>query len=127
MPSRMDIIAPVTIGEDKITLSIEESSEPLQAFKVLQINFDYTDAGVAGIAVPLELIVQPGFGGGGVANGYQRKLYTRTAPTMFLYRPPAAGQYLILLREMHHNRWQGRLLIDVAGEKYAEPIVRTRT
>jgi len=127
MTNRLDIISPVGAGQDAISLTIDEDSEPLQAFKILQINIDYTDVDDRGVVVPLELIVQPGFGGGGVANGYTRKIYRRTAPNSFLFRPPAAGSYLILLREIHHNRLQGRLVIDVAGDKYAEPIVTERS
>ncbi|MEA3225149.1 MAG: hypothetical protein U9Q07_04300 [Planctomycetota bacterium] len=127
MVNKIDTIAPVTIGRDAISLTVDIDSEPLQTFKVLQINIDYSDAGDPGISVPLELIIQPGFGSGGTANGYKRTVYRRTAPTQFLYRPPAAGQYLILLREIHHNRLQGRLLIDVAGDKHAEPIIRERS
>ncbi len=127
MPTKIDIIAPVTIGRDAISLTVDIDSEPLQAFKVLQINIDYDEAGTNGVSVPLELIIQPGFGGGGTANGYKRTVYRRTAPARFLYRPPAAGQYLILLKEIHHNRLQGRLLIEVAGDKHATPIVRSRS
>jgi hypothetical protein len=127
MASKIDTISPVGIGKDAITLNINEESEPLQAAKVLQIDIDYSAVDSKGVCVPLELIIQPAFGGGGTANGYMRKVYRRVAPSRFLYRPPMGGQYLIVLREIHHNRLQGRLLIDVAGDKYAEPIVRERT
>jgi len=127
MPSKIDTIAPTYIGKDAISLNINEDSEPLQAHKVLQIDIDYTNCGEEGVSVPVELIIQPGFGGGGTANGYTNKIYRRTAPSRILYRPPQGGEYLILLREIHHNRYQGRLLIEVAGDKYAEPIVRERS
>ena len=127
MANKIDIIAPTDIGKDAIALNINEDSEPLRAAKVLQIDVDYTSVDEGGIEVPLELIIQPAFGGGGTANGYKRKVYRRTAPSRILYLPPMGGSYLVLLREIHHNRLQGRLVIDVAGDKYAEPIVRTRT
>jgi hypothetical protein len=34
------------------------------------------------------------------------------------FRPRGAGRYLVLLREQSHNRWQGRLEVEVTGEQF---------
>jgi hypothetical protein len=125
--SQIDRISPSFVGEDKISLEVDEASLPLQVFKPLTVNISYTNVGTAGISLPLELTIQPGFGSGGEANGFFQKIFRRDAPISFSYRPPAAGVYLLLLKEIHHNRWQGRLKIEVAGDKFTEAIERSRT
>jgi hypothetical protein len=127
MVALIDIISPVTIGSDKITLTVDDGSLPLQTFKPITVNIDYTPAGTDGINVPLELVIQPESGDGGAGNGYFRDVYYRAAPDTITFTPSKANKYFILLKEMFHNRWQGRLIVDVAGDKFSDTIPRTRS
>lgn len=126
MVATLDILSPVFVGEDRITLTVNENSKPLLSFKIITINVNYDLAGEEGISLPLEFILQPGFGGGGEANGYQQKIFRRTAPETISFTVPSAGQYLLLLREIHHNRWQGRLIMTVEGDQAGLEIVTER-
>jgi hypothetical protein len=114
--SLLDTISPDYIGEDRFTLSVNTASLPARAGKVVILDVSYTGAGVEGVVLPLDFIIQPTFGDGGEVGGYVWKSFTRAAPNQIVWRPALAGKYLVLLRERHHNRWQGRLLVDVAGD-----------
>lgn len=108
--SRIDDISPGYVGEDKIALSIDRRSKVL-AGKPIMLLIDYSNA-EDGVVPPLEVVVQPAFGDG---DGYQRTVYQR-APTRHVFTPKHAGEYLLHVRELKHNKWQGRLLIGVSGE-----------
>ena len=126
MVATLDTLSPTYVGADRISLEVDTSSEPLQPFKPITINIDYTDGGEAGIHVPIETIVQPGGDKGGDAYGYHYKVHRRTPPDTITFTVPSAGLYLVVVREIHHNRWQGRLEINVEGDQFGEDIERTR-
>ena len=83
---------------------------------------DFDNHHPGGVVLPLILQVQPAFGRG---VGYFEKVFRKTRPNSFAFSVPSAGQYLVLLRECFHNRWQGRLLIQVEGEEFTQ-ILSTR-
>jgi len=126
MPATLDILSPTYVKADRITLTVDEGSEPLQPFKPITINIDYGDADPSGIACPIETILQPGGSKGGAAYGYRYKVHRRTPPDSWTFTVPSAGTYLVLVREIHHNRWQGRLVITVEGDAFGDDIVRER-
>ncbi len=113
----IDIISPRTIGEDKIDISIDPISLPLLVGNVITLNFDYERTSPCGVVLPLELVVQPGFGRG---SGYFTKIFRRRRPGSFAFSLPGAGQWLVLLRECGHNFWQGRITLDVTGEQFSQ-------
>jgi hypothetical protein len=53
---------------------------------------------------------------GPLAGQRQRRLFEHALPSSVLLTPRSGGRHFILIRELHHNRWQGRLFIDVAGD-----------
>mgnify|MGYP001820843075 CR=1 FL=1 len=120
----VDFIAPDYIEEARIDLSLPDAAAP-KANQPITIAFDYTRAGEAGVMPPLELVVQPCFLEGGEASGYQRKVFRRLIPENHLFNFPSAGQYLVLLREMFHNQFFGKRLVEVAGDS-VESIRLTR-
>jgi hypothetical protein len=112
----VDEISPSTIGEDKITLTVDDDSAT-ETFKPLIVNIDYSATEPEGVMVPLEMIVQPGFGTG---TGFKREIFRNRPPRSFTFVPTEAGVYLLRLKELYHNRWQGRLLVTVAGEEFSQ-------
>ena len=127
MPNAIiDKLSPVYIGEDRFGLTLDPISDPPLVGRQITVNVDYSDAGDDGVELPLEFIVQPGFDGGGPGNGYKRVWFSRVAPSTLTFVAPAAGQFLLLLKEVYHNRWQGRLIVTVQGDKYAKAVPMER-
>jgi hypothetical protein len=108
----IDELSPATIGEDKIVLAVDPSTDPPTALKAVQINVDYGKADAeGGVALPLDLIIQ-----GPTQESYIARTYRRFVPKTLSFVPIAAGVHLVLLREQAHNRWVGRLRIVVIGD-----------
>ena len=119
MSNLMDILSPVYIGEDRISVTVDTACLPLTAYKPVMLKIDYTATEPEGVNLPMEIIVQPAFGAGGKSGGYLQKTFTRNRPTSFVFVPPSPGDYLVLVRETAHNEWQGRLTVTVTGDSYA--------
>jgi hypothetical protein len=115
--TNLDLISPTYIGQDKIGITIDPASLPVLSGGIITLAFDYSDALPEGVVLPLKLIVQPAFGDG---TGYFEKTFRRSVPTSYAFTVLGAGRYLAVLKELGHNSWQGRLLIDVAGEKFSQ-------
>lgn len=107
----IDEISPPYVGEDKLVLSLADPAIALLAFVSFQVDIDYSGALPSGVKLPLELVFQ-----GPNTGQLQRQLFTLSAPSSLLLVPRSRGQHFILLRELYHNRWQGRLLVDVQGD-----------
>jgi hypothetical protein len=110
--SRIDVLSPATMGEDKISIGLDDRSRVLAQQPItLRINYDRADE-VGGVVLPLLFTVQPEFGDGA---GYAEKLCDRFLPQTITFTVLEPGSYLVSLRETSHNRWQGRLRLDVSG------------
>src|SRR5574341_11106 len=109
---RPELISPDYVGEDRFRLQLA-TPVPL-ALNPVQIDADYSDADPEKASLPLELIVQ-----GPSGASFESRIFRSTKPSSFVFVPQEAGEYLIVLREVHHNRWQGRLLIDVKGDRFS--------
>ena len=109
----IDDLSPATIGEDKITLSVDASTDPPTALKAVQIDVDYSAAAPFGIELPLDMIVQ-----GPTEDCYIERTFRRFVPNTLSFVPLAAGEYLVVLREVAHNRWVGRLRFTVVGDRF---------
>lgn len=125
MTALIDIISPDYLDEKRIKVSVDPDCEPLMAFKRIIVNFNYDATYPEGVILPLILTVQPG-SGGGVANGYRRKVFRRVVPSSYTFVVPGAGKYLVLLKEEAHNYWQGRLIITVGGDPVSTRNPRER-
>jgi hypothetical protein len=123
----IDTLSPTFAGEDRIGLALAPDSEPLLPWIPVTVDVTYEDADPEGIALPLVFTVQPMGEKGGAAQGYKRDTLRITAPTALTFTVPAAGQYLVTLKEWMHNRWQGRLVITVEGDSFGDDIVRERS
>lgn len=122
---RLDILSPLTIGEDKIKVTLSELSNPAFVEKPITVDFDYSAADAeGGLRFPLKVQVIPAFGDG---TGFQEEIFRNIRPSSFSFRAVGAGEHLILIKESAHNQWQGRLLIDVRGEEFTQIQVGERT
>lgn len=107
----IDEISPPYVGEDKLVLTLEDPQLTLLANLPFQVNVDYSATEPEGLQLPLELILQ-----GPKAGQQTRRLFTRSLPSSLLLTPRVRGTHFILLKELFHNRWQGRLTVEVEGE-----------
>lgn len=126
MSETLDRVSPAFVGEDRITIHVEEESYlagSLVALRPITLTFNYSEAEPEGLILPLEIQVQPKFGDG---TGYICRVYRRTFPTSFTFKPPLAGGYLILIRELFHNQWQGRTTLDVQGDPFGDVQIALR-
>ena len=123
----IDDISPVTVGEDKIKLTLDPASDPPLANRPITINVDYSDADPNGVVLPLRFVLQPAFGGGGAGNGYDEYTYRNVAPSTLTVQVANAGEYLLLLKECFHNRWQGRLILNVEGDPFTTEVETERS
>lgn len=117
MSEVLDAISPETIGEDKIAITVDPSSQPLLVNRVITLHFDYSATYPEGVVKPLKLHVQPAFGDG---TGYFEVEFHRSVPRSYAFTLPGAGQWLVLLREIGHNSWQGRIVLDVGGDPFTQ-------
>jgi hypothetical protein len=110
MPTSMDELSPGYIGEDRIVLSLQFGSKTA-AFSPLTLLVNYDDCAPDGVVLPLEMIVRgPG------ESSYQRRVYTRTRPPSIVIKPREGGIHCIVLREVAHNRWWGKLNVTIQGQ-----------
>jgi hypothetical protein len=108
----IDELSPAYVGEERIILKLNEVSIA-QVFNTLQIDVDYADCEPEGVILPLDFIVQ-----GPSEDSYKERVFRRTAPKSISFQPISSGMHMIILREQAHNRWIGRLFIDVAGDPF---------
>lgn len=120
--SRIDTISPLEVGEDRISVTLDPASLVVEG-KPISVQFDYADADVdGGVVLPLVVSVQPAFGDGA---GFQRDVFRSNRPSQFTFLVDKAGEYLITIRESAHNQWQGRLLLNVEGNRFTLTEGRT--
>ena len=123
----LDRVSPAFVGEDRISIEIDEGSflaGNLFVLRPITLQFDYSDADPDGVILPIEIVIQPKFGDG---TGYIRQVFSRVVPKNFTFKATGAGAYLILIRELFHNQWQGRKVIQVEGDPFSDVQVTTRT
>lgn len=115
MTSRIDTLSPSYMGEDRIVITLDDATNPPRSDRAIIAHFDYGEADEAGgVVLPLILEIQPGFGNG---DGYVKRVYRTRVPSTYTFRVSSPGDYLIVLRESGHNRWQGQLTFTVVGDK----------
>lgn len=109
MSAQLDEISPLYLGEDRIDLAVAVGSE-LRAYRSVVLTVDYERAEPEGVMLPLEMIVQ-----GPSQGSYQRRVFSRLAPGALAFMAREGGSHLIILREVAHNRWFGRLVVSLTG------------
>lgn len=115
MSAALDELSPLYLGEDRIVLSLMSGLTP-RAFRSIIIDVDYAAADPQGVVLPLKLIVQ-----GPSSGSYQTRIFSRVAPARLAFMPREGGSHLVVLREVAHNRWFGRLRFTVDGPLLETP------
>lgn len=116
-PSLIEDICPEYIGEQRIVLSFDQTTVIPRAFQALIIQVDYSACDPEGGAVlPLEMLVQ-----GPSQSSFRQRIIQRTRPAELIVTPREGGPHLVVLREMAHNRFHGKIAFDVAGEQLTRP------
>lgn len=110
--SILDELAPLYVGSESLKLSLAEPNTEARAFRSVTVLVDYSGAGEDGVQLPLELRVT-----GPSAESYVQRFFRRTAPSELSFTPKEGGSFLVLLREVAHNRRRGKLVVQVAGER----------
>jgi len=119
LPPLLEELSPETIGEDRVDLRLDDGNLQPRAGQTVVVNIDYARCDPDGIRLPLELVVQSPS-----TTGILQKLFTRTRPTSIAFRAREGGAHLVMVRELAHNRWFGRLRVQIAGEPGTpQPIV----
>lgn len=111
---RVDALAPEYMGEDRISLQLAEETRNPLAFRAVDILVNYEATLPEFVVLPLEFIVRAPSEG-----NFRRRYYTRFAPSLLTFVPQEGGTHLVLLRETAHNRWLGKLRVEVEGRRLA--------
>ena len=115
MSISLDEICPPYVGEARLVLQLQ-STGTVRAFEHASILVDYSATAPEGVVLPLELLIQ-----GPSPQSYARRVFLRSRPTALIFTPREGGAHLLTLREFAHNRWWGRLVVDVQGQLLQEP------
>lgn len=115
-PPLIEELSPETVGEDLITLTLDPLTLSPRAFSPVIVDVDYSRTLPDGVVLPLELVIQAPS-----ASGYVRRVIRRLAPADITFTPREGGTHLVMLREMYHQRWMGRLRVPVAGDPLTPP------
>lgn len=111
MAGFLDEISPRTIGEQRIVLSLAESSASPRAFDGVEVLVDYDGCLPDGVSPPLLFSVLPP-----TRREYEERLILRQPPASLLFVPREGGIHVVRLGELYRNRWFGVLEVDVAGD-----------
>lgn len=106
--ANLDEISARYVGEEKFTLTVGVERPVAGAPVVVDIDYG-SDA--RGIELPLEFIAR-----GTADESYVRQTFGKFVPPSVVFTPIEGGRHTVMVRELGHNRWWGKLEIDVAGE-----------
>lgn len=113
--SSVDRIIAGDVGEELFDLRV--TSHPrgavIATFETVVVAVDYARAGAVGPVLPLEVLVTT------LADrrAHERARHVSVAPSQVILRPTEAGEWLVVVREIAHNRWWGALRLSVVGSR----------
>ncbi len=119
MTTRIDEISPLFIKTKRLVLKLNDPLTPVRAFNTVVIDVDYSAADeIGGIQMPIELMV-----GGPSDTSFVREVFgdepggisQRDPPTSVAFTPKEGGSFLVMIREVGHNKLFGTLRVDVQG------------
>jgi hypothetical protein len=110
----IDEICPDYVGDDRITVTLDPDSTP-RAFSPFTVRINYSRCDPEGVVLPLEICLVAPSG----ANSECTTIRT-VVPDIRIFMPREGGAHLVVVRELYHNQWWGRLRVQVAGERLRE-------
>lgn len=104
------------VGRHYLELALASTETP-RAFAPVDLTVAIAasapaDVRARGVSLPLELIVYAP----SPVNFY-RHVYRLVVPPLVSFLPREGGQHLVLLRQPFNNRWSGKLVVEVAGDR----------
>jgi hypothetical protein len=114
MSASIDELSPDYLGDDRIGVSVSTDTPIPSAFMPVTVDVDYSECSPEGIVLPLELIIR-----GPSPDSNQSKIFSKNAPESLTFKPREGGLHIVILREVAHNRYWGRVKFQVAGEELA--------
>ena len=112
MANTQDELCPEYVGEQRITLTLDDALTPIRARSTVFINVDYDDCDPEGAVLPLVFTVTTERG-----MTFKRTVFRRTAPAQVSFIPTEGGLHTVRLAEFAHNRWFGSLTVTVLGDR----------
>lgn len=112
--SIVEVIEPNYVGEDRIRLTLDDTSTEPRAFDSVLVQIDYSATLPQGVVPPLVMTVSAPTQG-----NFQERIFRRVPKTL-TFRPREGGEHLVTLRECWHNLWVGILRVQVLGESIQE-------
>lgn len=106
-----DEISPRYLREDRIDLTLADPDEAPSALRSFLVDIDYSRTLPQYVVMPLIFEVI-----GPSTTSYRRKIFSRTPPSSIVVTPQEGGAHRLILREAAHNKWWGKLAVDVAGD-----------
>lgn len=106
-------IAPDEIGEGRIAVRLADVDAVLSAHVPIVLAIDYSGCLPSGVVLPLVFSVSSGRS----VSSFQKRIFSRAAPSSIVWTPVEGGPHLLRFAEAFHNRWQGILRLDIAGER----------
>lgn len=111
----LDDLAPAYVRDKRFDLAVEQGAK-VAAGRPLLVTVSYRRALPEGVMLPLLLEVQ-----GPSRASYVRREYTRVAPSSVIFTPQEGGPFVIIIREVAHNKFWGSLNVTVEGELIEAP------
>jgi len=106
-----DEISPRYLREDRIDLTRDDPDAVPSALRSFVVSVSYARTLPQYVVLPLIFEVI-----GPSQQSYQRRIFRRTPPKSIVITPQEGGAHRLLLREAAHNRWWGKLAVNVAGD-----------
>ena len=107
----IDELSPDYVGSKRIKLTNADPLTTPRSFRAVVIDVDYSDADEIGeVELPIELIV-----GAPTDENFIRQIFYDLVPSQVAFTPKEGGSFLIMVREVFHNKIFGTLRVEVEG------------
>jgi hypothetical protein len=108
-----DELCPGYVGERWIGLSLADPLAARIPYDPIDVKVDTAKCdAVGGVQLPLELIVTG-------PTTVSRTVLLYMVPSQVSFTPREGGRHVVVLREIAHNRWVGKLRVDVEATEKA--------
>jgi hypothetical protein len=110
--SALDELAPEYAEDARIKLTLADPLSPIRARQPLTVLVDVSGCEPQGVQLPMELLIV----GPNGARTFEHHTDRRLVRPSITFTPRSSGRYAVTYREAAHNRWWGRLDVDVVGD-----------
>lgn len=115
--SVLDELCPDYYEAKRIKLTPADPLVRVRARSPMRVLVDYAACEPQGVVLPLEMLITGPSG----EKSFVRHIDRRIVRTSITWTPREGGKHTLVLREVGHNRWWGRLDVDVDGDLLEDP------